>query len=231
MAGELRAVVTKPLVKGEVSTRLTPRLAEPHRRHCVPCQAIHAWEIPFRISALYAGLELEPGTSPPVLRRVAGWPRRAPGPAEDPMAAPEHLQPIRNYLRFLGPASPQDVAAFLDSSVAEVKAHWPDDAVEVQVEGETRWWLDGAEPVDHDHELVRLLGPYDLLLQARDREILVPDRQPAQGSVAGDRPARRRPRRHRDRRQLAAARIRGQAHPPARAVDHAQQAGTCVDRE
>ena len=101
----------------------------------MPCQAIHAWEVPFRISALYAGLELEPGTSPPVLRRVAGWPRRAPGPAEDPMAAPEHLQPIRNYLRFLGPASPQDVATFLDSPVAEVKAHWPDDAVEVTGRG------------------------------------------------------------------------------------------------
>ena len=181
VATELRSVVSKPLAKGEVSTRLTPRLAEPHRRHCVPCQAIHAWEVPFRISALYAGLELEPGTSPPVLRRVAGWPRRTPGPAEDPMAAPAHLQPIRNYLRFLGPASPQDVATFLDSPVAEVKAHWPDDAVEVKVEGETRWWLDGAEPVDHDQELVRLLGPYDLLLQARDREIIVPDRSRHKG--------------------------------------------------
>ena len=175
VAGELRAVVSTPLVKGEVSSRLTPRLAEPHRRHCVPCQAIHAWEVPFRISALYAGLELEPGTSPPVLRRVPGWPRRTPGPAEDPMAAPAHLQPIRNYLRFLGPATPQDVAVFLDSAVAEIKAHWPKDAVEVQVEGQTRWWLAGADPGDADRQLVRLLGPYDLLLQARDRKVLVPD--------------------------------------------------------
>jgi hypothetical protein len=177
VATELRAVVSKPLVKGEVSTRLTPRLAEPHRRHCTACQATHAWEIPFRISALYAGLELEPGTSPPVLRRVPEWPRRTPGPAEEPLTAPKHLQPIRNYLRFLGPATPQDVAVFLDSAVAEIKAHWPEDAVEVKVEGQTRWWLEDAKPDDHDPDLVRLLGPYDLLLQARDRKLVVPDAQ------------------------------------------------------
>src|SRR5687767_8548144 len=86
VASQLRKVVSKPLVKGEVSTRLTPELDEPYRRNCVPCGAVHAWETPFRMSALYAGLELEPGTSPPVLRRVPNWPRRSPGPAEDPLA-------------------------------------------------------------------------------------------------------------------------------------------------
>jgi hypothetical protein len=88
VATQMRHVVTGPLVKGEVSTQLTARLDPPYLRYCGACKATHSWEVPFRISALYAGLELEPGTSPPVLRRIpAGrgvrrdphpthWPRR-----------------------------------------------------------------------------------------------------------------------------------------------------------
>jgi hypothetical protein len=184
VATQLRAVVTKPMVKGDVSTELTKRLSQPYVRWCVPCQAIHSWEQPFRLAALYAGLELEPGTSPPVMRRIPGWPRRKPGPAPDPSAAPARLQPIRAYLRFLGPATPNDVAAFIDSPVAEVKAHWPEDAVEVSVDGRPGWLLGdddgnggraGARPDDLD-ELVRLLGGFDLFLQGRDRELIVPDK-------------------------------------------------------
>src|SRR4030095_8889496 len=161
VAAQMRRVVTGPLVKGEVSTQLTARLDPPYLRYCGACKATHSWEVPFRISALYAGLELEPGTSPPVLRRIPGWPRRSPGPAEDPLAAPEQLQPIRNYLRFLGPATPQDVAAFLDSPVAEIKAHWPEEAVEVSVDGRKGWMLKDPHPNDHDAGLVRLLGGFD----------------------------------------------------------------------
>jgi hypothetical protein len=82
------------------------------------------------------------------------------------------------------------VAAFLDAPVAEIKKHWPADAVSVMVDGVERWWLQGAhitggddppEPprtgvvTESDPELVRLLGGFDLLLQGRDRELLVPD--------------------------------------------------------
>jgi hypothetical protein len=175
VAGKIRTVVTRPMVKGEVSTRLTSLLDEPYRRDCRACDAVHAWETHFRLSALYAGLELEPGTSPPVLRRIPNWPRRTPGPADDPLAAPKHLQPIRNYLRFLGPATAKDVAAFLDAPVAEIKKRWPADAVAVQVEGDQRWWLEqpASEP---NPDLVRLLGGFDLLLQGQDRDLIVPDK-------------------------------------------------------
>jgi Winged helix DNA-binding domain len=176
VATQMRHVVTRPLVKGEVSTQLTARLDPPYLRYCGACKATHSWEVPFRISALYAGLELEPGTSPPVLRRSPGWPRRAPGPAADPLAAPEALQPIRNYLRFLGPATPNDVAAFLDSPVAEIKAHWPADVVEVRVDGRQAWMLGDVEGIDQDPGLLRLLGGFDLFLQGKDRDLLVPDR-------------------------------------------------------
>lgn len=175
VARQLREVVTEPLAKGEVSTRVSARLSEPYLRDCVTCAAHHSWEVPFRIGALYAGLELEPGTSPPVLRRVPAWPHESWGPAPDPFAAPERLQVIRGYLRLLGPAIPKDVATYLDAPVAEVKAHWPSDAVDVDVAGTAAWLLPGAETDPPPTDLVRLLGPFDLLLQGRDRTLLVPD--------------------------------------------------------
>ncbi|HKX14467.1 MAG TPA: crosslink repair DNA glycosylase YcaQ family protein [Propionibacteriaceae bacterium] len=175
VATQMRRVVTRPMVKGEVSTQLTALLDAPYLRYCGACKATHSWEVPFRIGALYAGLELEPGTSPPVLRRIPGWPKRSPGPAPDPMATPERLQPIRNYLRFLGPATPNDVAAFLDSPVAEIKAHWPKDAVEVSVDGRQGWIVGEIGGIEHDRALLRLLGGFDLFLQGKDRDLIVPD--------------------------------------------------------
>jgi Winged helix DNA-binding domain len=176
VASQMRDVVTRPLVKGEVSTQLTSRLDSPYLRYCGACKATHSWEVPFRIGALYAGLELEPGTSPPVLRPIPDWAERTPGPAPDPMTAPESLQPVRNYLRFLGPATPTDVAAFLDSPVAEIKEHWPEDAVEVSVDGRRGWILGELGGIERDRELLRLLGGFDLFLQAKDRDLIVPDR-------------------------------------------------------
>jgi hypothetical protein len=175
VATQMRGVVTHPMVKGEVSTQLTGLLDPPYLRYCGACEATHSWEVPFRIGALYAGLELEPGTSPPVLRRIPNWPRRKPGPASDPMSAPESLQPIRNYLRFLGPAAPSDVAAFLDSPVAEIKKHWPEDAVEVNVDGRQGWVLGELGDIEQDQGLLRLLGGFDLFLQGKDRDLIVPD--------------------------------------------------------
>ena len=175
VATQMRRVVTRPLVKGEVSTQLTALLDPPYLKYCGGCEATHSWEVPFRIGALYAGLELEPGTSPPVLRRIPSWPKRTPGPAPDPLAAPESLQPIRNYLRFLGPATPSDVAAFLDSPVAEIKAHWPEDAVEISVAGRRAWVLGEVGDIEQDQDLLRLLGGFDLFLQGKDRDLIVPD--------------------------------------------------------
>jgi hypothetical protein len=170
VAERMRALVTGPTVKGELSRRLAEELPEPYLRFCRSCDAIHAYEQPFRLAALRAGLELEPGTSPPVLRPVPGF-------AE--AAAEDRFDLIRCYLRLLGPAAPKHVAEFLDSPVKEVKARWPEDAVEVDVEdGERRWVLaeDEAALRSAATEGARLLGPYDLFLQARDRATLVPDR-------------------------------------------------------
>ena len=168
VAAAMRRVVTRPTVKGEVSSRLTAVMPEPYLRWCNPCQATHLHEMPFRLAAVRAGLELQPGTSPPVLQRVRGF--RA---ARQPEARHEL---VRAYLRFLGPSTPQLVAGFLDAPVTEVKERWPEDVVEVDLDGQRRWLLaDDVDLLGPPPATTRLLGPYDLYLQGKDRPLLVHD--------------------------------------------------------
>ena len=182
VADHLRDIVTEPMSKGDVSARLTDLVDEPFLRFCRPCQATHVYEQPFRLAALQAGLELESGTAPPVMRRIpkvrpTRFLRLADG-------ADPRLDVIRNQLRFYGPATTSDTATFLDAPVKVVQAHWPTDAVEVSIDrpddDSTIGYVlagdldeltggGGAEPA------VRLLGPYDPYLQLRDRELLVAD--------------------------------------------------------
>ncbi|MDC7121253.1 winged helix DNA-binding domain-containing protein [Cellulomonas fimi] len=180
-ARTMRTVVSEPMVKGTVSTRMTQELPEPYVRWCRACRATHMWEMTFRLAALHGGLELEPGTSPPVLRRIPGWPASRVGRVERGRSArTDALDPVRLVLHLLGPADAKQVAVFLDAPVADVRERWPADTVDVEVEGATRSVL--AEDADaltdaapFDEPVVRLLGPYDLFLQSRDREVLVPD--------------------------------------------------------
>jgi hypothetical protein len=170
VAEAMRAIVRAPMVKGEMSGRLTRQLDDVYLRHCVPCDAVHVYEMPFRLAALRAGLELRPGTSPPVLEPMPGF-----APAAD---VPRRLDVVRACLRLLGPATHQHVAGYLDAPVTDVRAHWPADAVEVDVEDERRWMLaDDADRLDEaPPRTTRLLGPFDLYLQVRDRSLLVADR-------------------------------------------------------
>jgi hypothetical protein len=169
VAGHLRDLVREPTGKGEASAALTARLPAPYLRECRPCAATHTYEQPFRLAALRAGLELTPDTSPPVLRPIPGWT----GPAA---AVPDHLDVVRAALYLLGPTTPALVAGYLDAPVRAVRRRWPDDAVELRVDGEPRAVLAGdlevlrEAPSAHG---VRLLGAFDPWLQARDRDLLV----------------------------------------------------------
>ncbi|OYO24697.1 hypothetical protein CGZ93_03110 [Enemella dayhoffiae] len=177
VATEQRAVLGKPLSKGEVSTLLQGRLPDELQVACRSCAVTHYHEQLFRLAAVHGGLELQPGTSPPVLRRIPGW-RRTPGPAADATRAPKHLQVARAYLHLLGPATPKEVAAFCETSVGEIKAVWPEDAVEVDRAGTTAWLLPedddayqaAAEPAAEP--ALRLLNGFDLFLAAKDRDLL-----------------------------------------------------------
>jgi hypothetical protein len=179
VAAAMRSLVEAPTVKGDVSGALSSVLGPPYVRWCQPCGATHVYEMPFRLAALRAGVELQPGTSPPVLQRIPGFSvrSRGAGAAErtQPVQVPSRFDVIRCYLRLLGPATPKYVAEFLDAPIKDVKARWPSDAIEVTVEDETRWLV--AEDVTAlgtaPAEVTRLLGPYDLFLQARDRKLLV----------------------------------------------------------
>lgn len=183
VAEHQRDIVRRPTVKGELSTQLTARVDEPYLRWCRPCQATHLYEQPFRLAALQAGLELEAGTSPPVLRRIPGLrPNllRRLGTEAEP-----RFDVVRNHLRFAPGLRRRDVVAALESTAKDVAARWPRDVVEVAVAGEDPG--PRAEPrhvLAEDLDAVRaaaptgalrLLGPYDPYLQLRDRELLVPD--------------------------------------------------------
>ncbi|WP_226346754.1 DNA glycosylase AlkZ-like family protein [Agilicoccus flavus] len=178
-----REAVGRPAAKGTVSAAITPELDDAYLADCRPCGARHPHEMAFRLAPLHAGLEIEPGTSPPVLRRIPGWPKGRVGPAEDPGAAPAHLQVVRAYLHLLGPATAKDVATFLDAPVTDLKNAWPDDVVGVDRDGTAAWILDAdagaldaADP-DLDPDRLRFLGPMDLFTAAKDRELLLPQKE------------------------------------------------------
>jgi len=171
VAEQMRSIVTGPTVKGDLSGRLTKRMSDPYLRFCRPCNLIHLYEQPFRLAALRAGLELQPGTSPPVLQQIKGWK----GIAESPS---ERFDVIRAYLHFFGPANPRMVAAYIDAPVKDVKEHWPAGTVDVELDGMTLSALENdVDDLQSSAatEQVRLLSPFDPYLQSRDRELVVPD--------------------------------------------------------
>jgi hypothetical protein len=169
----MRDVVRKPMSKGAASTAVSAAIPPVMLRKCRACKTSHISDSAMRASFLAAGLELQPDTSPPVLQRRPG----ARAVTEPDLAALRRL--VRAYLTLLGPATPAHVAGYLDARRADVERAWPDDLVEVQV-GRTTAWLpatrEKALASPPEAELVRLLGGFDPYLQARDRDLIVPDK-------------------------------------------------------
>jgi hypothetical protein len=178
VARTMREVVDEPTAKGALSTRMTAEMSEPYLRWCPGCGATHMYEMTFRLAALHAGLELEPDTSPPVLRRIPRWPAGQVGVLDRPSPDDDGpLDVLRALLHLLGPMTVKQAAEYLDSPAREVMARWPDDVVEVVVDGAPAGVLAAdlaALEEQPDDPVVRLLGPYDLYLQGRDRDLLVP---------------------------------------------------------
>ena len=168
---ELRAAVPEPTAKGAVSTEVTRRIPAAMRRDCRACGTHHISDSAMRAAFLGAGLELDPGASPPVLLRRprAKQPKRVDPDAFRALA--------RRYLALLGPATVGDFAVFLGARRADVAELWPDGLVSAEVDGRSVSMADADVDVVRSAppaEVVRLLGPFDPLLQG-DRTLLVPD--------------------------------------------------------
>ncbi|RBM11201.1 hypothetical protein DI005_34645 [Prauserella sp. PE36] len=174
-AKALRDVVDRPMTKGSASTEVTKRIPEGFSRWCRACQATHIHEQLMRLATPLAGLRLEPGTSPATLAPLAKRPRI---PAKADVAGATRL--VETYLRLHGPATAADAAGFVGTTRKTVAERlWPSDLAEVKVAGRTAY-LPAAHVAELENPpepgVVRLLPPWDPLLQARDRAILVPDK-------------------------------------------------------
>jgi hypothetical protein len=171
----MRAAVTAPTGKGAVSTAVSSALPDVMLRDCRACKAKHLSDSAMRTATPAAGLEMEPGTNPPVLLRRP----RARLPKRPDLDALAHL--ARRFLALLGPATVGDFAGYLEARRADVEQAVSGrlgDVVELDVDG--RRTLLPADRLDAlrsapDPDPVRLLGPFDPYLQARDRALLVPD--------------------------------------------------------
>jgi hypothetical protein len=169
----MRDVVRSATEKGAASTAVTEKIPAAMRHECRACKTSHISDSAMRTASLAAGLEIEPGTSPPVL-----VPRT--GARVVKKGDPKALAGLAvAYLRFLGPATVTEFAGFLEGRRADVAEHWPDDLAEVSVDGREAFIPAGqlaALRKPPALELVRLLSPFDPYLQARDRALIVPDK-------------------------------------------------------
>ncbi|MEU5691530.1 crosslink repair DNA glycosylase YcaQ family protein [Actinosynnema sp. NPDC020468] len=165
----LRGVVKGPMTKGEASTALTPLVPAEVTAHCRGCGSTHVQDPIFRLAVLPAGLRFDPDertvTFVPLAKRLA-----------IPQATKGFLDLARAYLRLHGPAGPSEVARYFGAPVRGVKALWPEDLVEVTPGG----WLPADVVGEYENppepDLTRLLPPLDPYLNARDRDLLVPDK-------------------------------------------------------
>lgn len=169
----MREVVRSPTAKGAASTEVTRRIPEPMRRDCRVCKTHHISDSAMRAAAPAAGLEMEPGTAPPVL-----LPRKRAKPPKGPDVAAVRAFAL-GYLRLLGPAGLSEFAGYLDARRADLAVAWPDGLVEVSVAGRRADVPESclaALQKAPEPDIVRLLGPFDPYLQARDRDLIVPDK-------------------------------------------------------
>ena len=172
-AAAFREVVTDSMPRGVVSTEVSRRVPKSLTYYCRSCGAQHIAGNVWQHSGLAGGVQVESRGRDAMLGPIPDAP---PQPTEN--EGVDEL--ITTYLRLLGPATPAELGKYLGSTTAEMKRVWPSTGLaEVKVEGRKTWLpesevesLSDAEPSSG----VRLLPGMDPLLQARDRDLLVPDR-------------------------------------------------------
>jgi hypothetical protein len=170
IATAMRSIVTKPMTKGDVSRALTPLAPRQTVEPCRGCGTEHVSDPIFRLGALPAGLRILPDEKTVTFERVHGWPGV-------PRKTAGFHELVHRYLTLHGPAGPSEVAGYFGTTTREVKKKWPSEGlVEVTVEGQKAWLPEDVEIADAEPPDVRLLPPTDPYLQARDRDLLLPDK-------------------------------------------------------
>ncbi|MFD4670870.1 winged helix DNA-binding domain-containing protein [Lentzea sp. NPDC058450] len=170
IATAMRSIVTKPMTKGDLSKALTPLAPQQTVEPCRGCGTDHVSDPIFRLGALPAGLRIIPEEKTVTFERIHGWPGV-------PRITAGFDELIHRYLTLHGPAGPSEVASYFGTTVRELKKRWPKEGlVEVTVDGVAAWLPEDVEIVDAEPPDVRLLPPTDPYLQARDRDLLLPDK-------------------------------------------------------
>ncbi|SDT71783.1 winged helix DNA-binding domain-containing protein [Actinoplanes derwentensis] len=173
VAEAFRAVVTGPIPRGEASTEVSARVPAELTYDCKPCGARHVAGNVWQQAGLAGGVEVLSRGREASLGPLADAP-----PIPDTTAGLDHL--IKTYLRFLGPAGPAEVAKHLGTTTTVIKRAWPADLTAVSVDGRRAWLPEASAGLLETAPRpsgVRLLPAMDPLLQARDRDLLVPGRE------------------------------------------------------
>ncbi|GIF68632.1 hypothetical protein Ais01nite_66670 [Asanoa ishikariensis] len=158
--------------KGELSTALQETVDERLRPWCAGCAAHHVDDALFRLASLPAGLRLVPNGD-----GSADFVAGPPLPRGDPETARREL--VRRFLRYAGPTDRDGLATWLALSPAAARRWWAlAEVVPVEVDGRRLFLhpdeLDAARAAPPARG-VRLLPPYDPVLELGDRQLLVPD--------------------------------------------------------
>jgi hypothetical protein len=173
-ATAMRAVVTERLPKGEVSTAVSKQVPADLTYDCESCAARHISGALFQQVGLAAGVQVVPERRSTFLAPLPKELR----PQEIPTSSDGTETALLRYVELHGPASAARLASFLGTTLGVAKALVPPDLVEVSGPAGLGWMTPDALKRAQKSEmpqLTRLLPPSDPWLQARDRELLVPD--------------------------------------------------------
>jgi hypothetical protein len=171
-AEAMRDVVTASMPRGEVSTQVSARIPSSLTYECRSCKARHISGALWQHAGLAGGVWVEARGSGATLAPIDAWPGV-------PTEASGTGGLVAAYLRLLGPATPADVASYLGTKATEIRTVWPDDLAEIEVDGRRTWLPESAVAALRSASPepgIRLVPPMDALLQARDRNVLVPVR-------------------------------------------------------
>jgi hypothetical protein len=171
-ASAFREVLDGPMPRGEVSTEVSKRVPRSLTYDCRTCKARHIAGNVWQHSGLAGGVEVVSRGKDAMLAPI----KKAP-PQPTKNAGIGDL--ITTYLRYFGPATPLEVGKYLGSTTAEMKKVWPSGVTKITADGREAWLPESAvEELTSAARVsgVRLIPPMDPFLQARDRDLLVPDR-------------------------------------------------------